>query len=192
MKIIGITGGIGSGKSTVCAFFKELGATVIDADEISRSVTKKTGSAYGETVEFFGRDILLESGEIDRKRLAKIVFLDKEKLKVLNEITHKHIFEEMNMRINGAKTKVVVLDVPLLFSADFKIKCDLKIAVIAPKELRLIRAARRDNCKTADIEARMKNQMSDEEYRARADMCIVNDDLAKTKEQVKKIYESVC
>ena len=97
MKIIGVTGGIGSGKSTVSGMFRQFGAEVIDADEISRNVAKKTGSAFCEIVENFGEEILLENGEIDRKRLGQIVFSDKNRLQVLNEIIHKYVFLEMGL-----------------------------------------------------------------------------------------------
>ncbi len=189
MKIIGITGGIGSGKSTVSYEFKKLGATVVDADSISRMVTAKDGYAYPEIIQTFGKEILLENGELDRKKLAKLVFSDKNKLNVLNKITHKYIFEEMERQIDNAETEILVLDVPLLFSNDFPIKCDLKIAVIADEELRIRRVKNRDGLNTEEIQARMKNQLADEDYIKLADVCIVNEDLCETREQVKKIYE---
>ena len=92
MRIIGVTGGIGAGKSTVSKMFSQLGADIVDADEIARAVTKKEGRAFSEIISFFGKEILSESGEIDRKKLAGIVFSDKEKLVALNEITHKYVF----------------------------------------------------------------------------------------------------
>ena len=110
MKIIGVTGGIGSGKSTVSSMFRQFGAEIIDADEISRNVAKKTGSAFFEVVENFGLEILLENGEIDRKKLGQIVFSDKNKLVVLNEIIHKYVFCEMEKRIKESKAEIIILD----------------------------------------------------------------------------------
>ncbi len=191
MKIIGITGGIGAGKSTVSKEFENLGATVVDADKISRAVLLKNGRAYEEAVEFFGEEILLENGEINRKRLADIVFSDKKMLDKLNEITHKHIFFEMKNQIKNAKTKVVILDVPLLFSADFSIDCDLKVAVLADENVRIERVMKRDKVTAEEVKARISNQMSDKEYEEKADICIINNDLEDTKKQIKKIYESV-
>ena len=89
--IIGVTGGIGAGKSTVSKEFEKLGAFVIDADEISRKQSKKGEECYFEIVETFGRKILLETGEINRKFLAKIVFSDEKQLEILNKITHKFV-----------------------------------------------------------------------------------------------------
>ena len=189
MKIIGITGGIGAGKSTVSREFEKLGAKVVDADKISRQVTTKDGCAYGEIVDYFGEDILFENGEINRKRLSELVFSDKEKLSVLNNITHKHIFKEMESQIKNANTDIVVLDVPLLFSSDFKIKCDLKIAVIADEKIRINRVIERDGLSENEISARIKNQISDAEYERLADICIYNNDLENTRKDVKKIYD---
>ncbi len=191
MKIIGITGGIGAGKSTVSKEFECLGATIVDADRIAKAVLLKDGNAYKEALDFFGYDIVLEDGEIDRKKLAGIVFSDKEKLEMLNKITHKHIFAEMEKQIEAAKTRVVILDVPLLFSSDFNIECDLKIAVLADEEIRIKRVMSRDNAQYDEVKARIRNQISDEKYRRMADICIVNDDLEETLRQVKRIYESV-
>ncbi len=191
MKIIGITGGIGAGKSTVSNEFARLGATVIDADKIAKEVLKKNGLAYAEAISAFGNDILLENGEINRKKLAEIVFSDKAKLNRLNEITHKHIFIKMQEEIDRAKTEVVVLDVPLLFSADFAIECDIKIAVLADENVRICRVENRDKVTAEQVKARIKNQLTDEEYREMADICIINNDFDDTKRQIEKIYESV-
>ncbi len=191
MKIIGVTGGIGAGKTTVCREFERLGATVVDADKIAREVLKKDGRAYSETLSAFGDGILLPSGEIDRKKLAGIVFADKNKLESLNKITHKHIFDIMNEEISSAKTDVVVLDVPLLFSSDFKIKCDVKVAVLADESVRLERVQSRDNMTKEQVLSRIKSQLGDEEYRKKADICIINNDLSDAIKQVKKIYEGV-
>lgn len=189
MKIIGITGGIGSGKSTVSLEFESYGAEIIDADAISRSITLKKGLAYREIVEFFGEDIICNSGEIDRKKLAGIVFSDAEKLEVLNNITHKYIFEEMENRISSSKNDLVILDVPLLFSPDFKIECDIKIVVVADLENRINRVIKRDNTDRISVENRINSQLSDEEMKKLADIVIENDSLDDMKKQVKKIVE---
>ncbi|MBQ2890555.1 MAG: dephospho-CoA kinase [Clostridia bacterium] len=191
MKIIGITGGIGAGKSTVSAEFKELGAKVIDADAISRSITTKEGQAYGEIVNYFGESILSGNGEINRKALAEIVFSNKDKLDALNEITHKHIFNKMQEEINASSEGIVVLDVPLLFSDDFKIPCDIKIAVLADENLRIERAMKRDGMVYEEVVKRIENQMTNEEYMSLADIYIWNNDLEETKKQVREIYESM-
>ena len=190
MKMIGITGGIGAGKSTVSAEFKKLGAKVVDADAISRQVTTKEGLAYKEIVQHFGESILFENGEINRKALAEIVFSDKNKLATLNEITHKHIFTKMQEEIDISTEEIVVLDVPLLFSDDFKIPCDIKIAVVADEDIRIDRVMKRDGMTYEEVEKRIKNQITNEEYMNLADIYIWNNDLEETQKQVREIYES--
>lgn len=173
MKIIGITGGSGAGKSTVCAELKKRGALIIDADKISREVSARGGAAFDEIVGAFGEEIL-SGGEIDRKRLGGIVFADREKLDTLNKITHKHIFAEMKRQLSGCRAAVAVLDVPLLFQDDFPIKCDLTVAVTAPHDVRIERIMRRDGIDRGAAEARLKNQISDAQYAEFADMCFEN------------------
>lgn len=187
MKIIGVTGGIGSGKTTVSAMFKELGAEVVDADKISRSITKKNGAAYPDIVNAFGEEILLKSGEIDRKALAKKVFSDKKSLELLNKITHKYVFEEMRERIEKSKKEVVVLDVPLLFSSEFPFECDLTVGVTADREERIKRVETRDGMTREEIIKRIENQISDEVLREKADVIIENNTKESAFKQVKNI-----
>ncbi len=174
MKIIGITGGTGAGKSALSAEFKRLGTTVIDADLISREVSKNGGAAFDEIVANFGADILDKSGEIERKKLGKIVFENPDKLELLESITHKHIFESMQQEIDSCCSNVVILDVPLLFQCDFPIRCDLTVAVIADEETRIKRIMNRDGITKDAAVARMKNQLSNDEYKALADVCFEN------------------
>lgn len=191
MKIIGVTGGIGSGKSTVSSMFRQFGAEIIDADEISRNVAKKTGSAFFEVVENFGLEILLENGEIDRKKLGQIVFSDKNKLVVLNEIIHKYVFCEMEKRIKESKAEIIILDVPLLFSNDFKIKYDYSVGVTASVPERIKRVKIRDGLTEEEILSRMNNQISDKELEEKADFVIENNDYDKTLKSVEQILKIV-
>ena len=188
MKIIGISGGTGAGKSLVCAELKKRGAAIIDADEISRRVSRSDGCAYAELVEFFGSGILQDSGEIDRRELGRIVFSDPEKLAELNRITHKHIFAEMKREIDGCTAQIAVFDVPLLFQSDFPFDCDLTVAVVAQPEVRLSRIMARDGISRDAAEARMRNQMPDEEYARLADMCADN---SKGVEEIPKIVDMI-
>ena len=191
MKIIGITGGIGAGKSTVCEEFKKYGACIIDADKISHQVTAKNGSAYAEIVESFGTDILKNDGEIDRKKLAGIVFSDQNELEKLNYITHKHIFEKMREEIASSNSELIILDVPLLFSADFDIKCDYKIAVVANLQERIKRVMFRDGISRDDVLKRIDAQLSDQEMREKADICIENDSFENMRNQVSLIVDKI-
>lgn len=179
MIIVGLTGVIGSGKSTVSHILSELGAYTIDADEISRTVLDKDTPAYFETVEHFGREILSCDGTINRKELAKIVFNNKAELEVLNRITHKYIFIKMQNMIDkyisaSGSGDMIVLDVPLLFSDDFNIKYDKSVVVTASREIIIKRVMLRDGMDESEILERIKNQLSDEELIKRADYVIEN------------------
>lgn len=190
MKVIGITGGTGAGKSTLCAELEKCGAQVIDADSISRQVTKSDGVAFNEIAEAFGNDIIAPDGELDRKALANVVFNDAAKLKLLNKITHKHIFEQMKSQLDACAAKVAVLDVPLLFEDDFPFRCDLTVAVLAKPEVRLERIMKRDKISKNAAAERIKNQMTDEQYKDKADVCFVNNgDVERIREFAKTICE---
>ena len=189
--IIGITGGIGAGKSTVSKEFENLGAFVIDADEISRNRTKKGDECYFEIVEAFGREILLETGEINRKFLAKIVFSDEKKLEILNKITHKFVKEDIKRLISQNSDKIIVMDVPLLFSPDFDVKCDETVLVTADLETRKQRVMKRSNMTEDEFLSRVKNQPSDAVLRGKTTYEIVNNDLIEMKKQVKKIFDRI-
>ena len=152
MKLLGITGGIGAGKSVVTKCFSDLGAEIIDADAIARQVLKKEGAAYAEVISAFGNEILQLNHEIDRKKLAAIVFSDREKLQTLNQITHACVFQEMEKQIHQSHAELICLDVPLLFSCEFPFQCDKTLAVLAPKEQRIQRVIKRDACSREDVE----------------------------------------
>ena len=190
MKIIGITGGTGAGKSSVCAEIKKYGAEIIDCDVIARQVVEKGMPALAEIVEAFGEEVLLPDGSLNRRKVSGIVFSDKQKLEKLNEITHRHIFEEMRRRMSATSAQIVVLDVPLLFQCDFPFECDITVAVIADREVRIERIMKRDGIDRAMAEARIANQLSDKEYSERADVCFVNNgDGDSIKEFVKTLCE---
>lgn len=192
MKVLGITGGIGAGKSTVTEALVRMGAAVVDADRVARKVMEPGEQAYTEIVRSFGKGILNSDGTVNRKALADIVFTDENKLKILNEITHPCIFRQMQTEMVEAKAELVVLDVPLLFSADFPIVCDKTLAVLAPEELRIQRVMSRDGCTEEKVLERMAVQMSEEDLRKRADFVIVNDEgMEKVLRQTQEIYEKM-
>lgn len=197
MKIIGLTGGIGSGKSTVSAQLSALGAEVIDADLISRKILDLGCDAYNEVVARFGDKILDNTNNIDRQSLADIVFSDKAELEALNSITHKYIFIEMNREIDKYKSynnnnQIIILDVPLLFSSDFPIRCDKTVAVIADEDVRIRRVQKRDNCTAADVKRRIRNQISNDDLINQADYVIENNSsIEKLKENVESLYSKL-
>ncbi len=191
-KIIGITGGIGAGKSVVSDLFAKLGATIVDADKIAREILEPMGRAFVDVVETFGTEIVKKDGTLDRKKLAGIVFGDSEKLQTLNRLTHPAVYEEMRKQIESAEAKVVCLDVPLLFTCDFPISCDVTLAVIASDEVRVNRVMKRDGCTKEEAEMRMKKQLSNEEFQKRADICLWNNGtIDDIKEKVLEIYYDI-
>lgn len=196
IKIVGLTGGIGSGKSTVAKIFKEYGSYVVDADKIAHEIMEPNLPAYNEILEFFGDEILYQDGRIKRKALAEIVFKDKSKLEVLNSITHKYIFIEMKRQIDycikNHKHNMIILDVPLLFNSDFPIPCDKTVAVVAERNLRIRRTIERDKCTAEKVEERMKNQLSDERLKELADYNIDNSGgLTELYGRVRGVYDDI-
>lgn len=196
MIIVGLTGCIGSGKSTVSRIFYELGAYTVDADKISRKILEKETPAYFEVLDRFRSNILNSDKSIDRKALASIVFSDKEQLEVLNKITHKYIFLQMQKDINELKKhnpEVIILDVPLLFSEDFLIEYDKSVVVSANREVCINRVVERDLMTEKEAMDRIKNQICDDELRLRADYIINNnsDDLDELRQKVKLVYDDL-
>lgn len=173
-RIIGLTGGIGAGKSTVSAMLTELGAYIIDADKIGHAILEPAGAAYGEVAAAFGGEILGEDGSIDRGALAKIVFADGEKRALLNAITHPKILAEVSRRIGQADAAWVVIDAALLLEAGFARLCDEVWLVTAGQETRIARIMARSGYSRAQAEARMASQMSDAARMAAADVIIEN------------------
>lgn len=146
MKIVGITGLIASGKSTLSSYIKTKGYKIVDADNISRDITKKDRIGYTKVVEEFGRDILSSNGEIDRAKLSNIVFNDKNALKKLNDTLHPLIFQEIDRQLDSYKDeKILFLDAPLLFEAKLDKKCDEIILVVCDEEVQISRIQKRDN-----------------------------------------------
>ena len=179
MKIIGVTGATGAGKSVLCAELKKRGAEIIDADKIARENSLRGGAAFDEIVAAFGHEILDASGEINRKALAAIVFADKERLELLNKITHKYVYAEIEKRLSECKAGTAVLDVPLLFEKGSPLKCDFTVAVTAKPEIREKRIMERDKICREAARARMKNQMPDKEYSEKADVTVDNSGTAE-------------
>lgn len=177
-KRIGLTGGIGSGKSTAAKRFRELGVLVLDADEISRASLKKGGACYSDVVALFGSEILTLDGEIDRKKLASIVFGDEEKRRQLNAIVHPYVIETMFSRAEEALNKsggIVVFEVPLLFESGMHEKMDRNILVACGEEQRVKRILERDNTTRQAALARIRTQMPEEEKRLLANYILEND-----------------
>lgn len=165
---IGVTGGIGSGKSTVSHMLAGYGAEIIDADIISRQVVKKGEKGFVELVEEFGAVILDENGELDRKKLSSIVFENPDKLKVLNSITHKYIVEKIDEKIKSIeaaeKASILVIDAPIPVDRGFLDVSDVVWVVSAEPDVRIKRIMARSGYTYSEAVERLKSQMPDEEY----------------------------
>lgn len=189
--VIGLTGGIASGKSTVSNFFKEMDITVVDADIESRLAVMKGESAYFKIIEEFGRDILLEDGEIDRQKLGAIIFHHTEKRQILNEIVHPEVRKRMRDQVDQAiknSEEVVVLDIPLLFESKLTYMVDKTLLVYVDDETQLKRLIERNNLSVEDAEARIRSQMPLSEKIKLADAVIDNNgSIEDTKKQLLEI-----
>jgi dephospho-CoA kinase len=193
MLLVGLTGGIASGKSTVSAMLAERGAEVIDADHIARQVVMPGTPAWCKLRDHFGPGVLHPDGQLDRQALADIVFADKSKLALLNEITHPAIFARIADRLEAhhGQDVVVVLDAALLIEAGLAQGVDVVIVVHSPREIQVERLASKGVGQT-DARNRIASQLEPEKRLARADIVIDNsgtlEDLGR---QVDKIWEEL-
>lgn len=159
-KIIGLTGGIASGKTTVSDYLKKRGYVVLDADAYSKKTTAKNGPAIPAIIEAFGADIVDEAGELDRKKLGSIIFNDADKRRELNEIVHPLIREMMNADEEKYIQKGhVFLDIPLLFENGLNERCDLVVTVFVDRDTQIKRLTARNDLTVEEAEARINSQM---------------------------------
>ncbi|CAB4332280.1 unannotated protein [freshwater metagenome] len=189
---LGISGGIGSGKSTAAKMFADLGAIHIDADAIAKEVLEPGQVGYERVLEKFGDGILDSSGNIDRKELAKLVFNDSSKLSQLEDIIHPAVIARVTqIRESLPETSIVLYDTPLLLEKQMQAQFDKIIMVLAPTELRESRLIAR-GLAAPDIAARMRNQASDEARRDVADYILVNDGtLESFRTQVEQVWREI-
>ena len=177
MIVIGLTGGIGSGKSTVSSFMKTLGIPVFDADESSRAAVKKGSACLQKIVDFFGPDCLLDNGELNRPWVADKVFHDKKILKQYEKIVQDQVLAEAQRFLEEQKEKkamAAVLDVPLLIECGWHTKVDSVWLVKVPKEVQIQRAMLRDGAAEEAVKARIDAQMPLAEKERYADVVIDN------------------
>jgi dephospho-CoA kinase len=193
MFIVGLTGGLGTGKSSVAGIFKKLGASVIDADEIVHEGMKAKGVLLRPIAHRFSKDIL-DKGGINRKKLAGIVFNDSAQLRKLEKIVHpvvqKSIKKKLSQFKKSKKIKVVILNIPLLFESNAYPWVDTTIVVSAARVIQIKRACRRLKMTRSEALARIKRQMSLSQKIRLADIIIDNNgSMAQTQKQVKAIWQ---
>jgi len=177
-RVIGLTGGMGSGKSTVSQIMAERGATVIDADKVGHEAYLPHTDTWQTLVKEFGKDILAADNTIDRKKLGALVFSQPDNLKKLNSIVHPRMYEMMKNRINDYKKqgiKVIVVDAAILFEANWAPLVDEVWVVVADEANVIKRAVARTGLPEEQIRSRLRSQMSNEERIKRSNVVIYND-----------------
>ncbi|AEN78356.1 dephospho-CoA kinase [Ligilactobacillus ruminis] len=183
-KILGLTGGIACGKSTISAYLKEFGLPVIDADECSRAVVEKGSIGLEKLTEIFGNKILKNDGTLNRKALGQIVFSNSEQLSLLNSVMEPLIREEISRRLNQENNAdLVVLDAPLLIEQHYDKICNFIMTIDVPKKIQLERLIERDKLSEDEAKSRIESQLSSRERNGFADVVI---DSSGTVEQTRK------
>jgi len=196
MKVIGLTGGIGTGKSTVSAYLKEKGCLVLDADKMSRALTAPGGAALAEVRAAFGDGVFFEDGTMNRKAVSDIVFNNSDMRRALEEIITKKVVEQTidaveTLRVENY-TGVVVLDAPLLFEFGMQVYTDECWVVTADIEVRIERIMKRDGLDRESILGRIRSQMSESEKIELADYIIDNSgNLINLYEQIDRLIERI-
>ncbi|HHY83528.1 MAG TPA: dephospho-CoA kinase [Clostridiales bacterium] len=196
MKVIGLTGGIASGKSTVSGILRELGIPVIDADSVYERLSRKGNRVWQAVYLAFGEEYFLPDGEMNRKKLGALVFSDSQSREKLNKITHPIVKDEMllilDQIIREQQPPLVVMDVPLLFESGWNDWMDEVWVVYAPEEMQVERLSTRNGLTREEAFLRVKSQMSIEEKRKLADRVIDNSlSIDYTKRQIERILEEL-
>lgn len=195
-RVIGLTGGIATGKSTVSSILKEKDLVVIDADEIARRIMRPGKEAYKDIVDYYGREILRKNGTIDRKKLGNIVFNNSDLLEKLNEITHPRIFREIYKDLKKyikSGEKLIFIDIPLLFEEydkilEYKIDFDEIWLVYLDRKTQISRLMKRDNISREDAINKIDLQLDIEYKLEKSDRIIYNNkDINYLKENIEKL-----
>ena len=195
MVVIGVTGGVGTGKSTVAKMFRELGAVVLDADAIAHQLMEPKRLCWRRVVKGFGEEVLNEDQSINRRRLAEIVFRDAQRRRDLEAVIHPQVLRQIKQRLHRLgrlrRIRAVVLDVPLLVEVDAQGMADALVVVTAPREVQLARLAHRYG-DAEEVDARIAAQMEVSAKAALADFVVDNaGTLDATRTQVKRIWEQL-
>lgn len=190
MKIAGVTGGIGSGKSTVVKMFEELGVPIYVADKRAKKLMRESKDLKIKIVDFLGIESY-KDGELNRPFIAKEIFNDVEKLNRFNAMVHPAVhadFKKWKADLEN-NYKYCIYEAAILFESNRQEICDYTLLITAPKEVRIKRVMNRDNITESDVIERMNHQWSDERKKKLADFIIYNMDLDKTKQDVNKIHK---
>lgn len=191
--VIGLTGGIGSGKSAATAVFERLGIVVVDADVLSRVVVEPGKPALEKIAEHFGATIIGEDGTLNRSKLRELVFTTPSEKQWLEALLHPLIRLETEQRLRAATSPYVILSSPLLFETDQSNLVERVVLIDAPESVQLSRTSRRDNISVDAVSAIIRSQLPRHEKLTRADDVIMNDkDLAHLERSVKQLHDNYC
>ena len=190
MILVGLTGGIGSGKSTVINYFKELGITCYQADDEAKKLMNSDKGLIKKIKNSFGDSIYINS-KLDRKKLSAIVFTDKQKLELLNSIVHPYVNRHFENYCKGIEDIYIIKEVAIIFEIGTQNKFDKIILVRAPKEDRVKRIINRDKCNRQDAINRINNQIADDDKIDQCDFIIDNINLEEISNKVLKIHNSI-
>lgn len=187
MITVGLTGGIGSGKSTIAKMFEDLGVAVYYADDEAKKLMNTSPQIKKKLIEVFGEKAY-ENGILNRSFLADIVFNDKEKLQQINAIVHPEVDQHFKNWVTYQKGDFVIQENAILFENGMQHKFDYIITVIAPKNVKIKRVIKRDKVNRQQIISRMNNQLDDDEKIKKSNFIINNINLSQSKDQVKEIF----
>jgi dephospho-CoA kinase len=184
---VGVTGGIGSGKSTVCHLFQCLEIPIFNADEAGRQLLAKDNDVIGQVQNLLGEDTYVE-GKPDRKKIAEIVFVSPEKLQQLNSIIHPAVRNKFLQWTLEQSSPYLIYEAAILFETGLYKQLDFTILITAPESLRINRVIQRDKIEESSVKNRMKNQWSDEDKKKLADFIIANDDTTPLLPRVMELH----
>lgn len=189
---IGITGGIGSGKTLVCEIFNKLGVPIFSADDEAKKLIDSNAKIKSKIIKHFGKSILNDQKIIDQKKLAAIVFNNKKELAALNKIVHQGTFDAFEKWTKKhKKEKYIIKEAAIMFESGAHKTVDYVITVSAPMAIRINRIQNRDGSDLKQIKARIKNQLSDAERKKRSDFVITNDEKKALIPQVLNIHHKI-
>lgn len=188
---VGITGGIGSGKSTVCAMLEEMGVAVYNSDARAKELMTTSATLREAIVSRFGAECYTSEG-LNRGYLAERVFGDAAELAALNSLVHPAVMADFEAWAERQEGSYVVFESAILFEAGLEQRVDMAVAVLSPEELRIERAMRRDGTTREQVVARIRRQLSDDERADRAKYAIVNIDLEELREDAEQLHRRLC
>ena len=191
MMVVGLTGGIGSGKSTIAKAFAALGIAVFNSDEQAKVLIANNAQVKKRIMAAFGEEAY-QNGEYNRAYIAQIVFNNSEKLAILNGIVHPALAKYFNQWAKKQTSPYVLKEAAILFESGSYKDCDYIITVTAPEEVRIARVMARDHCTEAQVRVRMSQQWSDAQRIALSNAVIENIDLENAKKEVRRIHFQLC